>query len=248
MALSKRLFAIFSMVEKGSVAADIGCDHGLLSIALIKERICSHVYACDLRKGPLDRAKQAIECANLSEQITPILSDGLQLVPQDCDTIIIAGMGFETIQGILERDFARLSSFQRIIVQSNRHVDELRRWISDHHFTILQEDIIEEDHFYEVICFSTQWHEAYDEDTVLFGIQQKHALFVPYWKQRLAKIEGILTQLPKQDSSYAQFAQLYKRIAAKLKECTSIEDRRYKHKKSSIINNSMVGKYACFYL
>ncbi len=224
MALSKRLFAIFSMVEKGSVAADIGCDHGLLSIALIKEGICSHVYACDLRKGPLDRAKQAIECANLSEQITPILSDGLQLVPQNCDTIIIAGMGFETIQGILERDFARLSSFQRIIVQSNRHVDELRRWISDHHFTILQEDIIEEDHFYEVICFSTQWHEAYDEDTVLFGIQQKHALFVPYWKQRLAKIEGILTQLPKQDSSYAQFTQLYKRIAAKLKECTSIED------------------------
>ena len=58
----------------------------------------------------------------------------------------------------------------------------------------------------------------------MFGIQQKHALFVPYWKQRLAKIEGILTQLPKQDSSYVQFAQLYKRIAAKLKECTSIED------------------------
>ena len=34
--LGKRLQCIHDLVEKGSIVADIGCDHALLSIALIE--------------------------------------------------------------------------------------------------------------------------------------------------------------------------------------------------------------------
>ena len=53
MKLSTRLHTIFDMVQPCGVAADIGCDHGLLPIALIQSGKCEHVYACDVRKGPL---------------------------------------------------------------------------------------------------------------------------------------------------------------------------------------------------
>ena len=78
MALSKRLLALYEMVEKGSIAADIGCDHAQLSIALIENEICPHVYACDLREQPLARAKEAIQAAGLTERITAHLRNGIE--------------------------------------------------------------------------------------------------------------------------------------------------------------------------
>ena len=63
--LGIRLQAVVDMVDTGSVAADIGCDHALVCIALIERGISSRCYACDVAQGPLSRARQAIEEAGL---------------------------------------------------------------------------------------------------------------------------------------------------------------------------------------
>lgn len=222
MALSKRLFSIFSMVEKGSIAADIGCDHGLLSIALIEEGICSHVYACDLRKGPLSRASEAICEKGLEDAITTILCDGIEKVPNDVDTLIIAGMGFETIQGILERHLEKLSHYRRIIIQSNKHVDDVRRWISNHHYQIEKEDIVEEDHFYEIVAFSCEIGKTLNEDEILFGLHlENHPLFHAYWTHREEKLIHVLSQLPKDEPSFPSFLLLQQKIHQKLQKKNS---------------------------
>lgn len=217
MALSKRLFSIFSMVEKGSIAADIGCDHGLLSIALVQEKICSHVYACDLRKGPLSRAQDAIFAAGLQDQITTILCDGMDGIGKDVTTVIIAGMGFDTMRSILEKHLDTLSNYQRIILQCNKNVDELRRWISSKQYTILCEDIVEEDHYYEILAIHCQQGRTLSEDEILFGTNQNHPLFVPYWQHRLDKINKILVQMPSSQPEYATFVALQNTIQQKLK-------------------------------
>ena len=69
--------AVSALVPKGHVAADIGCDHGFVSIDLVQRGICPHVYAADVRKGPLDRAKEHIAACGLKDKITAVLSDGL---------------------------------------------------------------------------------------------------------------------------------------------------------------------------
>ena len=38
---------------KGFCIADIGCDHGFVSIYLIQNKIASHVIAMDVNSGPL---------------------------------------------------------------------------------------------------------------------------------------------------------------------------------------------------
>ena len=61
MELSKRLNAVAAMVTSGNVVCDVGCDHGYVSIFLIKTKKCPRVYALDVREGPLERAREHIE-------------------------------------------------------------------------------------------------------------------------------------------------------------------------------------------
>lgn len=77
MELSKRLFMTASMVERESVVADVGCDHGYTAIYLVKNGICPRVLAMDVREGPLARAREHIREAGLSAYIETRLSDGL---------------------------------------------------------------------------------------------------------------------------------------------------------------------------
>ena len=47
--ISNRLLLCAEFVPRGSCAADIGTDHGYLSIYLLREGICPFVTAADLR-------------------------------------------------------------------------------------------------------------------------------------------------------------------------------------------------------
>ena len=50
--LDPRLQRIAAQVRPGAVFADIGCDHGLLSIELVRQG-AQKGYACDIKPGPL---------------------------------------------------------------------------------------------------------------------------------------------------------------------------------------------------
>ena len=49
--ISNRLLLCADFVPRGARAADIGTDHGYLSIYLLREGICPFVTAADLRKA-----------------------------------------------------------------------------------------------------------------------------------------------------------------------------------------------------
>lgn len=99
--LDARLAAALALVRPGKVAADIGCDHGKLSANLVGSGRCPLVFACDLRPGPLEKARQT--CAPWADQVIFRLGDGLSVLqPGEADDIIIAGMGAETILEILD--------------------------------------------------------------------------------------------------------------------------------------------------
>ena len=57
MELSKRLYAVASLVTEGASVADIGTDHGYIPIYLTEQKIASKVIALDINKGPLERAR-----------------------------------------------------------------------------------------------------------------------------------------------------------------------------------------------
>ena len=95
MKLSNRLETIINMVDKGSLVADIGSDHGYVSIELIDINIASKCFAVENKIGPYTTL--VANCLSHGNIITS-LSDGLTQVPSEFKTVIIAGMGFETIK------------------------------------------------------------------------------------------------------------------------------------------------------
>ena len=56
VSLSNRLQTVADMVT-GRRVADIGCDHGFVSIYLVQAGKADHVLAADVRPGPLSRAQ-----------------------------------------------------------------------------------------------------------------------------------------------------------------------------------------------
>lgn len=155
MELSKRMKAVAQMVPAGHITADVGCDHGFVSIYLAKHGICPHVYAADVRPGPLARAKEHIEESGLSASITPILSDGLQKVPigeNGADCMIAAGMGGKLTIRILSDVPDKTAKLSWVILEPQSEVWLVRRWLAQNGFVIADEDMVWEDgKYYPVI-------------------------------------------------------------------------------------------------
>lgn len=204
--LTKRLQALLDLVPLDCVVADIGSDHAILPCALMQQKRCKHAYACDINEGPLQHAKETIAKYDLQQQVTPVLSDGLTNVPEDATVYVIAGMGFETIKMILEQNEDKIKKAKQMIVQCNRDVPALRKWISDHNCSILKETIVYEGHYYEMIVFAYGNKQELSEEECLFGpTLRQHQLFQKLWTFRLHKLENILLSLDPKNKKYEEF-------------------------------------------
>ena len=99
--LSERLQIIHDMVPK-SVVADIGSDHGKLMVALVESKTITKGYAVENKEGPFERLRNNLIRYHVSDKITPLFSDGIKDITRDVSTIVIAGMGGQTIVNILK--------------------------------------------------------------------------------------------------------------------------------------------------
>ncbi len=142
--ISQRLKEIAGLVTVGSRVADIGADHGYLSIYLVKEDIASYVYTCDIGEGPLNNARRNIEKSGV-KNIELRLCDGLDGIdPESVDTVIIAGMGGDVISGIIERAPWIKAKNYTLILQPMTSADTLRHYLIENNFGVQKEISISE--------------------------------------------------------------------------------------------------------
>ena len=145
--LSPRLLACCAFVHPGARVADVGCDHGYLSIHLLQSGIASHVYAADVRPGPLSSAKRNAARHGVTEQIDFFLSDGVQSLPRDFDTLVCAGMGADTIVSILQAAPWLRNGDYRLILQCQSKTPMLRRYLSKNGWAISEETVLRDGRF-----------------------------------------------------------------------------------------------------
>ena len=145
--LSGRLAACCAYVRPGDRVADVGCDHGYLSIHLLQTGIASHVYASDVREGPLSSAKRNAEVYGVTEKIDFFLSDGVQNLPRDFDTLVCAGMGGDTMISILSAAPWLKSDSYRLILQCQSKTPLLRRYLSETGWEISRETVLRDGRF-----------------------------------------------------------------------------------------------------
>ena len=153
MQLSKRLLMVTSLVKKGSVVADVGCDHAYISIYLVSHGIAMNTIALDINKGPLIKARENINTYGLSNKISVRLSDGLKkLEPGEASSIVIAGMGGALGVNILSEGSACVDKAQELILQLQSELDKVRVYLHTIGFIIDKEVMCKEDgKFYTAI-------------------------------------------------------------------------------------------------
>ena len=145
--ISDRLLACCNFVSPGERVADIGCDHGYLSIHLLTEGIASSVIASDINEGPLQSAVRNAEKYGVREQMSFYLSDGVRNIPRDFDTLVCAGMGADTIMSILSAAPWLKDSKYRLILQCQSKRPELRQWLYDTGYRINRETLAKDGKF-----------------------------------------------------------------------------------------------------
>lgn len=110
-------------------------------------------WASDIRTGPAERARRAVEEAQLADRIEVRLGPGLSVLqPEEADDLVIAGMGGETIVSILEEAPWIRSSHFRLILQPMSRPEVLRRWLHRAGFLLEAEPAVEDGgHLYSIL-------------------------------------------------------------------------------------------------
>lgn len=151
--LSERLRTVAGMVTKGHIVCDAGCDHGFVSIYLVREGISPKAIAMDVNEGPLRAAGEHVREFGLADYIETRLSDGVAaLSPGEADTLICAGMGGRLIKRIMEEGKEKIRQMQEMILQPQSEIGAVREYLRKEGYSIADENmVLEEGKYYPVI-------------------------------------------------------------------------------------------------
>lgn len=143
--MNKRLELIASILPHGRGFADVGTDHGYLPVYMAQHGYSGKIIASDINEGPLSTAVASARQAGVEDRICFRLCDGLDgCGSEELDTVVIAGMGGNTICGILDRADWIMSRDILLILQPMTKAEVLRYWLTNNDFAICGEWLIEE--------------------------------------------------------------------------------------------------------
>ncbi len=143
--LSPRIEKLIKLAGRCRCLGDVGTDHGFVPVRMLETNCAEGAIASDINKGPLKRAEENIRLAGLDGKIQLRLGSGMTVYkPGECDTFIVAGMGGLLIADILQTSRNVAEKADKLILQPNTCIPDLRRYLWDNGFTILDEDTLEE--------------------------------------------------------------------------------------------------------
>lgn len=129
--LSPRLQSVLDMIPHGSrVVADVGCNHGYLSIAVVDGNRAARAIASDVSQRALEIAIDNVHrLASDATRIETRLGDGLrELREGEADVVAIAGCGVERTRQILDAGMPLAARLETLVVQP---VDPRIPWMHD---------------------------------------------------------------------------------------------------------------------
>jgi tRNA (adenine22-N1)-methyltransferase len=181
--LPDRINSIIRFIPRGSSVVDVGTDHALLPVYLVREKIAYKVVAGDIKKGPLKAAQKTVSEAGLADFISLRLGNGLEIIePGEVEVAVIAGMGGSTIKKILRDAENRTKSLKHLVLQPMSDSGILREWLSANGWKIIDEELLKEDsRLYEIIYAVPGTEQYADLEILQIGprlYEKKHPLLL----------------------------------------------------------------------
>lgn len=194
--INKRLETLSAFINSGEVILDIGCDHGLLGIYLCLSKNIK-VISSDINEKPLAKAKENIKKYNLENKIETRLGNGLEVMSSDVNTIVISGMGKETIIKIL-KDIKKYHNVKKLVLSPNNDFNQLRYEITKLGFKINRETMVLDHNKYYLI---SEFVLGYEDIDYYFGkLDLNNDVVKKYYKYIYDKNLRIINELGDSDN------------------------------------------------
>ena len=200
MKINDRLKKIGDLVDANSLCLDIGCDHALLDIYLVKEKNQQKAIASDIALGPLEKASENIKKYRVEDKVITRLGNGLDTYTDDIDTAIASGMGGRTIIGIFKNNLKITKKLNQIIVSPNNYQKDVRKFFKSIGFYIEDEELVKDGKYIYQIIKLKKGRKRYSKKEMFFGpvlLTQKNKLFKDYFTRELTSRKIMIDLLPK---------------------------------------------------
>ena len=212
---NKRIEAISQLIDNDESVIDIGCDHGFLAKMLRikgnnKLTICS-----DNKIGPLNNARNnLIGYDNINFELT----DGVDNIDTVCDVCVLAGMGHNTVISIIENNENYFRNCKKIIIQVNSVVAQMRQYLSNHKFQIIDECMVYDYKYYQIMVVKTGQQQL-NELQIEFGpvlLEKKGEVFLQCYQKQLNHFQSLLSTLPENHPDRSQLSKKIEQIKSVL--------------------------------
>ncbi|MDR0840247.1 MAG: class I SAM-dependent methyltransferase [Christensenellaceae bacterium] len=152
--LRPRLARAADMLCGSHTAADIGCDHARLSIALLQQGIAQRIIASDISAASVEKGRALAALCGASGRITFYVAPGLgALNPGDTDSIAICGMGGLMILDMLSHAEPIAKAARRIVMQPQGNAGALRHYLYTHGYAVFDEAVVfDGGRYYQLLC------------------------------------------------------------------------------------------------
>lgn len=206
MNIGVRLEAIGNLVPKGCSLADVGTDHAYLPVWLLEKGIITHAIAGDIAEGPCRAARSTVAMYGAKDKVDVRLGSGLKVLqPGEVDCVTIAGMGASTMIDIFEESMDVTTSLKYMVLQPMAGAASLRRWLCNHGWQIVAEDLVEDGvHFYEIISVVPGEITQHSEAEYLIGtalIEKGHPLLNKHFKRQIEGLHQLLKKMERSEQA-----------------------------------------------
>lgn len=167
--IGSRLLMAANLVCGGKTVCDVGCDHGKLSLYLVKSGKAEKIIATDINKMPLQKAIDLFGRHGISDKARFYLTDGLQGLTDtdDITHVVICGLGGDTIAQIIRNaPFIKQNSVKLVLLPAQSG-DKVRQFLYENGYSITGEHTVGENKkYYTAITAEytgeTVQHNTYD--------------------------------------------------------------------------------------
>lgn len=207
--ISKRIREIGKLIDNSYSVIDIGCDHGYLAQVLREKGNKNLIICSDEKKGPLDNARKNLVYYS---DIEYCLSDGVQNISKQVDVAVMAGMGHNTVEHIINQKMDYFRNCKQIIIEVNTQVDEMRKWLMENDFIIKDETVVFDYKYYEILVVENG-KQLLNENEIQFGpvlLKKRTDTYIKYWNHTKEKLAKIVSNLP--DENHPDAKQLNNKI------------------------------------
>ena len=193
-----RLAAAAKLIGTAATLADIGCDHGRLSVAALQSGAVLRVIASDISAPSVEKARALARYVGVEDRMETRCAGGLSaLQEKEADVLAICGMGGVLIAQILSEAKVPLMGAKKAVLQPMRGIEELRHYLYTAGYRV-EEDFIVYDagryyQVFSVIQGQDKLPEGWPEDFFCLGHRAMgETLFMPLAQKMLEQKEARL--------------------------------------------------------